>query len=251
MEKLKLAKMLAFKAGKYIKSQYNKKKEISFKKKREMVTQVDIGAEKMIIKGIKRYFPNHSIWSEEAGWSDQKSDYIWVIDPLDGTHNYVFKIPIFSASVGLWYRGKPYIGAVYFPVTDELVWAQKGKGTFINGKKIKARKEDLSETLLMFDSNILKKKKWHDRYQNLINASFKIKIPGAATFDFVQIARGCACAYLGVDQKPGDFGAVTIILQEAGGKVTNFEGKEIKLQSENIAATNGKVHKEILRLIKR
>ncbi|MBU1201513.1 MAG: inositol monophosphatase [Nanoarchaeota archaeon] len=252
MDRLEFTKELAKKAGEYIKENYHKKKEISYKENKETVTQIDIGSEKIIIDAIKKSFPNENIWSEEAGSIKKGSDYTWVIDPLDGTNNYVFQIPLFSVNIGLWHDKKPVLGVIYFPITDELCFAEEGKGAFINGERIKVNKEKMRNSLFLVDSNINKKKQWQDKLISLMDKSFKMRACGVFSFNSIQIARGNAGLCVDFNKKPGDFAAPLIIVKEAGGKMTNLLGEELSLKNkEDIIITNGPLHDEVLRCMKK
>jgi len=252
MNRLEFTKKLAKKAGKYIKDNYNKKKHISYKENKETVTQIDIGSEKIIIDAIKKNYANENIWSEEAGSINNSSDYTWVIDPLDGTNNYVFKIPLFAVNIAVWYKNKPFIGVVYFPITDELCWAEKGKGAFINKEKIKVNKTNINESLFMIDSNVSKNIEWQKKLVNLTDKSFKVRSCGAFSFNSIQIARGNAGLCVDLNKKPGDFAAPTMIIKEAGGKITNIKGGELRLdRKEDVVITNNHIHNTVLSLIKK
>ncbi|MAG39049.1 hypothetical protein CMO90_03080 [Candidatus Woesearchaeota archaeon] len=243
---INLVKEIALEAGKYLKQHHENLNRIDFKDSREMVTNIDLEAEKIIVDKIKEEYPEHNIISEEMGELMKGSDYTWVIDPLDGTHNYIFKIPVFSSSIGLWYKGKPFAGAVYFPTSDELFWGEKGRGAFLNNKKISVKKQSIENSLLLADTDIVRTKNWQQRFLKLATRFFKVRISGAASFNFLRVASGDVGASIELNIKSGDFGASSIIIKEAGGKITDIKGDELTLKSKDVIATNGLIHDEIL-----
>ena len=130
-------------AAKIIVANFNKIKHISKKGEGDYFTNVDILAEEKIISIIQRRFPKHNILSEEAGLIDKNSEFTWLVDPLDGTHNYMHGLPLFGVSVGLEHKKKIIMGVIYLPMLDELFVAERGKGAFLNGKRIKVSNRGL------------------------------------------------------------------------------------------------------------
>lgn len=136
MDYLSVAIEAAKEAGKFLKMNLGKVKNIERKREEiNLVTEIDKGSEKKIIEFIKSKFPNHGILAEESGETSKTSEYKWIIDPLDGTTNYTHSFPVFCVSIALEYKGEVIIGVVYDPNLDELFYAEKGKGAFLNGKK--------------------------------------------------------------------------------------------------------------------
>jgi len=249
---LEFAKKVTLKAGRHILKNLEKVHDVKFKnqgKKKEIVTNVDLESENIIISAIKKKYPTHSIWSEEREFEDNKSKYVWVIDPLDGTNNFNFGLSEFGVCVGLWKNNKPFIGVVNLPKTSELFWAKKGKGAFLNGKKIHVNNKKLEESLMLLDTNIIKHESLLKKTRKLINNSYKIRTIGACSVNLTHLARGTASTIIDLNKKPGDFGAGAIIITEAGGIITTMDKKPLSLKNNDIIATNKKVYNTVMKLL--
>ena len=129
--------LAARQASKIILHYYGKKETVKVKSNKSLVAAADLEANKAIIKTIKKYFPSHSILSEETGMEDNKSGYRWIIDPIDGTHNFLHQIPVFGTSIAMEYKNEVILGVLHFPILCITAIAEKGKGAFLNGKRIR------------------------------------------------------------------------------------------------------------------
>ena len=251
-KELDVAIKAAKEAGKILVNGFNKIHTIEMKSKRDLVTEMDVNSEKKILSILTKEFPDYSIFSEESGKTVKDSDYMWVVDPLDGTTNYSIKNPFFNVSIALLRKGEPIVGVVYAPFTDEMIYAEKDKGAYLNGKKIKVSKEsDISKLLLVYCHNIDEK-----NTERMIEAFRRIKpIPidfnrmrsGALELAFVAVGR--VGGYLTCGFHSYDVAAGTLLVREAGGKVTDFKDEEWTPESEDLLATNGKVHVKLLELL--
>lgn len=231
---------------------FNRNFKTSFKSKHEIVTTADKLSEKIIIKNIKKYFPTHSILSEEAGLNKQKSDFLWIIDPLDGTTNFFMHNPLFSISIGLAYKNEIILGAIYFPILDELYFAEKGKGAFLNNKKIFVSKiNKLEKSFLTFchGSKITDIKKSIKIYTKLKLKSADFRQLGSAAIELAFVARGTTEAIMIPGANSWDVAACALLVFEAGGSVVDFNNKPWNLKSKNILAGNGKFNSAILKII--
>ena len=248
-------------AGKSIMKNFNNIKSIKTKlsgRKRlsSLVTNADIEADKIIISRIRKRFPKHNIISEESGTKDNKSDYTWHIDPLDGTHNYIYGNNLFGTSIALAKDNKPLLGVVYFPLMDELYYSIKGKGSYsiINKRKTRLKpgnKQTLKGCLMLFGSVFyLKDKRVMRIFKKLSEQAFRIRIYGCATIELVHIASGKADFYINFDTKSWDIAAAGLIAEQAGAKVTYFNGKEFDLKIKDFVAGNKYIHKKILKLLR-
>jgi len=212
-----------------------------------VVTEVDVKSEKKIISILKDRFPGHGIYGEESMGVNMESDYIWYIDPLDGTSNFTRHIPLFGVSIGLVYKGKPVVGVLYFPALDILLFAEDGKGCFINNKSAKVSGRQLTESLYYAGG------KFKGETQINFQISQKcglVKIIDASSYEFAQIAMGDAEIYY-LANVPHDVIAGICIVREAGGMITDGLGNPWSIDSKTILATNGLVHKEIVNDIKK
>ena len=238
-------------AGKYLMKRYRKLKraEIHKKSTHDLVTEADLGANRIIIRTIKKYFPNHDFLSEETGLENNPDIYEWVIDPLDGTANYVHSIPVFGVSIGLMKDTDMIIGVVYSPATEELFWAEKGKGAFLNGKKI-----NVSQQKDFADSMIATGFPWRSRhlikpylesFREILTGSAGVRRMGAAAIDLAYTACGRFEAFWEIQLKPWDIAAGSLLVKEAGGVVTDFKGGN-DLSAGNIVAGSPDIHKHIV-----
>lgn len=250
-----IAQQTVKKAGKELLKLYSTHKFTSkYKSKHQLVTSADIKMNKIIIEGIKKHFPDHSFLSEESGRSKNKSDYLWILDPVDGTTNFFMHNPLFAISLGLVYKDKIVLGIVYAPAVDELYVAEPGKGSKLNGKKIKvANRKTIDQSLLTYchGTGIASWKKAIKMYSYYkLRASF-IRQLGSASLELGYVAAGRTDSIIIPGVHAWDAVAGVLIVREAGGRVTDFEGKEWTIKSKDMLASNGKIHKELLKTLNR
>jgi myo-inositol-1(or 4)-monophosphatase len=244
----------AKKSGKILIEKYNKfdRGDVQLKSAHEIVTKYDLLSEKIILSEIKKNFPEHSIFSEEQGSNKKKSDYLWLIDPIDGTTNFSMHNPIWSISIALAYQGEIIMGVIYAPILKELFSASKGKGAFMNGKKIKVSDLNSGKIINTFchGSKIRDIKRAIKYYTKQKLNHLDCRQLGSAAIESSYVAKGRieSIAIPGVNSY--DVGAGVLIVREAGGIVTDFKGKEWNLKSEDILATNKKVHKSLIKNLK-
>ena len=245
------AKDITSKASKLILNGLTKTRQISFKKgHHNLVTNVDREVEALVIKEIISRFPNHTIIAEESGIHEKDKSNVWFIDPIDGTTNFAHGYPCFCISIGFAKNGKLEFGLVMNPVTNELYSAKKGKGAKLNGKpinvsRIKTLKESLLITGFSQDSKKSKQRNFN-RFKKLTILSQGVRRDGSAAMDLCYVASGKLDGFWEQKLNVWDVAAGVLILKEAGGKVTNYEGKEFDMFKDNIVATNGFIHKELL-----
>ncbi len=250
---LDTATQLALSAGKLIKRISRQTHTITYKGEVDLVTEADMQSEALVTQGIKEHYPDHGILAEEVGISKAKSDYLWIIDPLDGTTNYAHNFPIYAVSIALEYKGEVIVGVVYDPNLDELFTAEKGKGAYLNGNPIGVSKtRELDKSLLATGFPYFFRKD-HDFILNLFSAfSLKaqgIRRAGAATIDYVSLACGRFDGYWELGLKPWDMAAGTLIAMEAGAKITKFDGSPLDIRIPEMVASNGLIHDEMLEVI--
>jgi myo-inositol-1(or 4)-monophosphatase len=217
------------------------------------VTEADHASEKAIFEVIKKDFPDHFILSEEAGEIKMDSEYKWIIDPIDGTINFANGIPICCVSVGLEYNGKIIMGAVYNPLMDEFYFAQKGFGASLNDKKISVsnKKEVVNSCLVTgFPYTYLDEPNGPLQvFEKLIRKGVPVRRLGSAAIDLCWVAAGRFDGFYEHKLNAWDSAAGFLIVEEAGGKVTDFKGNYYSLYQPHILATNGKVHDEMLGIV--
>ncbi len=217
------------------------------------VTEADHAAEKAIMAVIRAQFPDHFILSEEAGEMKQESDYKWIIDPIDGTINFANAIPICCVSIGVEYQGALIMGAVYNPFMQEMFFAEQGKGATFNGQTIRvSSKADLAKSCLVtgFPYTYLDSPNGPLQvFERFIRRGIAVRRLGSAALDLCWTAMGRFDGFYEHRLQPWDSAAGVLILQEAGGKVTGFNGAAYTIYQPDILATNGVIHEEMLNVV--
>lgn len=245
---------LARRVGQALLTEFKKPGPVAFhdKDKLEIVTKSDYLAERMILRELRKRFPQHSVLSEESGLRKQKSDYLWVVDPLDGTTNFAIKNPIFSVSIALVYRHQPVLGVVFWPALGEMFVAERDRGAQLNGRKIHIRIErELSESFLTFChgqtlSSIMKA---ISLYGRLKLKGKELRQLGSAALESCFVAAGRTDAIIIPGALPWDAAAGSLIVREAGGRVTDFQNRDWTIRSRDFLASNGQIHARLLSLI--
>ena len=249
-----VAEKAAQEAGKILLSYYGKLYHISKKENAGLVTEADQAAEEKIISLIKKHFPDHSILAEESGLNEQASSYKWLIDPLDGTTNFSRQIPFFCVSIGIEKDKELIAAAILDPFHKELFTAQKGKGSFCNGKKISVSKVSLWEDALFITGFAYQKgmivKQELDRLEPFLQKSHGIRRTGSAAWDLCQVACGHFDGFWEKYLKPWDVAAGMLIVQEAGGKVTHYDGSVATAYGHELVASNGLIHDQMIQALK-
>lgn len=227
------------------------------KGKANLVTKADVASQKTVLAILRRNFPEHDFLAEENGVKNTGSAYTWVLDPIDGTTNFAHTFPQCSVSLCLFYKNEPVLGGVINPITGELFLAQKGKGATLNGKKIHVSKTAKVEQSLLVTgfpyNRFTRMPELLNRFGAFLNACHDVRRLGSAALDLCWLAAGRLDGYWEDNLNPWDVGAGVLILQEAGGKITDFRGKKYKKISEyghTILASNGKIHPQLLKIIK-
>jgi myo-inositol-1(or 4)-monophosphatase len=236
-------------AGKILMAHYGQLTEIRWKEGNHgavsIVTDADLKSEAKIISILKSEFPEFGIYGEESGGQNMEADYVWYVDPLDGTNNFSRNIPLFGVSIGLVYKGQPIVGILYFPIIDLMLSAEEGQGCFADGKKIQVSKRPLNESLYYAGG------KFRNQMQmnlNLARACGLIKIIDASSYELAQIAMGDAEIYH-LANVPHDVAAGVCLIREAGGTVTEENGAPWNINSKTILATNGVIHQEVIKIL--
>jgi len=252
---LEIAVKAAKEAGNILLDNFGKVKKIETKKQNNilsLVSNVDIEAERKIYQVIREAYPEHDILSEEKVRVSKNSDYKWIIDPLDGTHNYIRDIPFFGICIALAYRGEVLLGVIHLPYFNEMFTAEKGKGAYLNKEKIKVSKRALKENVLIYDSDLrLDKSIMFDSLNRLVGKVFVVRMFGSSAQNLSFLARGCVDLVIEYHDNPWDFSAGALLVEEAGGRVTSFEGDKWKPEIGKYIASNGKVHNEVLKIVRR
>lgn len=229
--------------------------EIETKGTNDFVTNIDIAAEQAIIETIRKSYPEHSIVGEETGMSEgSDSDYQWIIDPLDGTTNFVKGIPHFAVSIALKVKGKLDQAVIYDPIRGELFTASRGKGAQLNGFRIRVKQNKELTGAILATGFPFKKKQHMNAYMNMFQALFNktsdMRRAGSAALDLAYVAAGRVDGFFEIGLKPWDTAAGELLVIEAGGLVTDFTGGHNHSKSGNIVASSSRLLKEILKDIR-
>lgn len=253
-ELLTVAVQAALQAGGLLRQGFGTAFEISSKEgHHNLVTTYDKLAEKTIAETVGKRFPTHGFLGEESG--HQKSGSIlWIVDPLDGTVNFAHNVPVFSVSIAVAVEGKVVVGVVYQPMTDELFWAEKGKGSFLNGKPLKVSTQmKLSEAFLAtgFPYNVSEDPlSCIETFVKLTRKGIPIRRLGSAALDLSYVAAGRFDGYWEVTLQPWDIAAGLLLVEEAGGKVTRYDGSPCNpTEAGPVLATNKHLHTQILEVL--
>lgn len=257
----------ALKAGEILNKHKGKVKNIGYKNEVNLVTEVDKISEEAILRIIKKNFPDHAILTEESAefipnvhpkGKKSKSIYKWIIDPLDGTTNYAHGLPIYCVSSALEENGKIILGVVYNPNLDELFVAEKGKGAFLSSCKIRRRisvsqTTQLSKSLLAtgFPYDIRTSEINNlDHFANFYKKAQAVRRGGSAALDLCYLAMGRFDGFWELKLSPWDTAAGSLLVEEAGGKVTDFLGGPFNIYLKEILASNGKIHKQMIEVLR-
>lgn len=216
----------------------------------DLVTAADKASEKVILDVLSRHFPEHSILAEESGQlGNQENEYLWAIDPLDGTTNYAHQYPCFAVSIGLLINGVPQVGVIYDPFHDELFQAAAGLGATRNRRAIHvSQTTELSKSLLVTGFAYDRRETSDNNYAefcHLTHLTQGVRRGGAAALDLAYVSCGRVDGYWERGISPWDVVAGIVLVQEAGGKVTAYNGEPVNIGSGRILATNGHLHNSL------
>ncbi len=240
-------------AGKIASEGFSKEKKFEYKGSIDLVTEYDLACEKKIIEIIKKKFPEHDILTEETKQKDLHSEYKWIIDPIDGTTNFFHGHPFYCVSIGVEYKKEIIMGAVYAPYLNELFFAEKNKGAYLNNKLIKVSQiKTLKASLLStgFPYDIATSK---DNNINYFLAFVKevqaIRRDGAAALDLCYVACGRFDGFWELKLHPWDMAAGSLIVKEAGGRISNFNTEELDIYTRDVIAANVFIYDEMKKII--
>jgi myo-inositol-1(or 4)-monophosphatase len=224
------------------------------KRQNDFVSEVDHAAEEAIIAILRETYPDHGILAEESGESATKSDYVWVIDPLDGTTNFLHGFPQYCVSIGLLHKGVPTQGVVFDPNRNELFTATRGVGAYLNDRRIRVSRTDRLENALMGTGFPFREVSHLDDYlrmfRNMTLNTSGIRRPGAAALDLAWVAAGRIDGFWEIGLSPWDMAAGALLVREAGGLIGDLDGEDRFLENGRVVASNAKLFSAILQLLK-
>lgn len=234
-------------AGAILLEEFDRPVNISYKGEVDIVTQADKRSEQAIVTRLRNHFPKHAIVAEEGGGTESASPFRWHVDPLDGTTNFAHGYPCFAVSLGLE-AGEPLVGVVFQPVTGELFTAVKGEGAYLNQKKIEVSRIDTLATSLLCTGFPSVKRAQNPNihyYWDFTLRSHGVRRDGSAAMDLAAVACGRFEAFWEFGLRTWDAAAGILLVREAGGTVTRFDGQPYQLGDRELLASNGRVHSEM------
>jgi myo-inositol-1(or 4)-monophosphatase len=221
-----------------------------------LVTEADLAAERLIVERIRSHYPRHAILAEEAGEvtraGQPDSNYKWIIDPLDGTTNYAHGYPCFCVSIGLEYKRTLVLGAIYDPFRDELFAAERGAGATLNGRRIRVSEvADLNRALLCtgFPYDVRERGDFARHFTSFIMHAQGVRRDGSAALDLAYVACGRFEGFWEEGLQPWDVAAGVVIVEEAGGRVSRYDGSPVNIYAAPFMASNALVHDEMMRVL--
>ena len=229
--------------------------QVSLKGPGDFVTASDKKVEKILIDELQKARPNYSILSEEVGEINNDESFKWIIDPIDGTANFLHGIPHFAISIGLEHEGEIICGIVYDPIKDEMFVAEKGNGAYLNNKKIRVSSRSQLKDCIIFTGGPKREAKNRDlALKEYNNFSSKVLLPirklGSASLDMAYVAAGRCDGFWQRNLNYWDIAAGIILIKEAGGFVTDFKGENRYIENKTVLATNSRIYEEMIEILK-
>jgi myo-inositol-1(or 4)-monophosphatase len=240
---------IAREAGVLLMTHFYRRVKVEYKGEADLVTVADRQSETLIRERISQLWPDHDILGEEGGLRDTGSDYRWYVDPLDGTTNFAHGFPVFCVSMAIEHRGQRVAGVIYDPTRDELFAAEQGSGAYLNGQRIQVSStEHLAECLVAtgFPSHKRHKNPNIFFYHQITLHTHGVRRAGSAALDLCNVACGRFDGFWEFNLKPWDTAAGVLMVQEAGGRVTDFKGGQFELNGYETLASNSLVHPAML-----
>ena len=251
----KFIKNLTKKAGEKLFNYFKKEAGLTSLRgtSKEIITKYDKLIDGFIVQEIKRHYPEHSLLTEESGLIRRKSEFMWIIDSLDGSGNFASKNPLFSVCIAFLVKEEIVLGAIYAPALQEFYFAKKGEGAFLNERKISvSRVKELKKSYLVYcEGHEKKRRKFAQILTKIYPKVTEIRKIGSAGIESAWIAAGRADAYFTTQIDPWDVAAGVLLVKEAGGKISTFKGKEWQIKRDNLLFSNGRVHSQLLKYLKK
>jgi myo-inositol-1(or 4)-monophosphatase len=253
---LNFAIQTAHDAGRILSERYGRILQISQKGDIDLVTEADLAAERFIIERIRSYYPRHAILAEEAEASgvvhEGQGEWKWIIDPLDGTTNYAHGYPCFCVSIALERDNRVELGVIYDPMREETFAAERGEGATLNGRRIRVSEiDDLNRALLCtgFPYDVRGREDFARHFNNFIMHGQAVRRDGSAALDLAYVACGRFDGFWEEGLRPWDVAAGVLMVEEAGGRVSYYDGSPFSIYQPPILASNGLVHEAMMRVL--
>ncbi len=247
---LKAAKESALRAGRFLKESMDDAQEIFFKGSIDLVTNVDNQSQGMIFQYLSDRFPDHDFLAEEGLSEERGAEFRWIIDPLDGTTNYAHKFPNFTVSIALEKRKEVVLGVIYDPMREEMFYAVKEEGAFLNERKIRVSSvDDLDKSLVAtgfpYDIRVTDVNNI-SHFNNFLTRVQAIRRCGSAAMDLCYVACGRFDGFWELKLQPWDMAAGALVVEEARGRISDFQGHDFSILGTEILATNGLIHGQMV-----
>ncbi|HYP54582.1 MAG TPA: inositol monophosphatase family protein [Pyrinomonadaceae bacterium] len=252
---LNFAVQLAQDAGRVLADRFGRALQVSNKGDIDLVTEADLAAERLIVERVRSHFPRHAVLAEESGENEAAggaSEWKWIVDPLDGTTNYAHGYPCFCVSVALEHDGRVVLGVIYDPTREETFAAERGEGATLNGRRVRVSDvQDLNRAMLCtgFPYDVRERGEFARHFTNFIMSAQAVRRDGSAALDLAYVACGRFDGFWEEGLRPWDVAAGRILVEEAGGRVTHYDGRPFDIYTPPIAASNGLVHDAMLRVL--
>ena len=238
-------------AGGYILKNHSSKKKVIRKSLNEMVTESDIKSQSIIKDSLSKSFPEYDIISEEEETKEITRGNFWIIDPIDGTHNFISGLPFYGVSIGLLRNFEFVLGVIFFPSEKKLFSAIRNGGAFCNDQKLRVSdNKNLGSAIVTYDNQFYLESNSFENYKKLVDKAFTTRILGSAARDICFISEGITDARIWNNTKICDIAAGIVIHEEAGGLITDFAGQNVTVNSRNVIASNSKFHQELISLFR-
>ena len=254
---LNFAIQTAREAGRVLAEKFGRALRVSNKGDIDLVTEADIASERLIVERIRSYHPRHAILTEESGdvvaIGDVDSEYKWVVDPLDGTTNYAHGYPCFCVSIALEHEGRVVVGVVYDPTRDEMFAAERGGGATLNGRSLRVSEtSELNGALLCtgFPYDVRDRGDFARHFHNFIMHAQGVRRDGSAALDLAYVACGRFDGFWEEGLNPWDVAAGVLLITEAGGRISRYNGTPFDIYTPPIAASNGLIHEAMLDVLR-
>jgi myo-inositol-1(or 4)-monophosphatase len=243
-------------AGQILAERFGRAIQITQKGDIDIVTEADLAAERLITERIRSYYPRHAILAEESGVTlaigDQQSEFKWIIDPLDGTTNYAHGYPCFCVSIALEHQDEIEIGVIYDPTRDELFAAERGAGATLNGRTIRVSEvDDLNRAMLCtgFPYDVRERGDFARHFSSFIMRAQAVRRDGSAALDLAYVACGKFDGFWEEGLNPWDVAAGVLLIEEAGGRVSRYDGSPFDIYTPPIMTSNGLIHEAMMRVL--
>ena len=239
-------------AGELLRQNFHRPLRVNKTEAHDIKLEIDVQTQDLITKLLLKKFKHHALYGEEGVVGDQSSEHQWVVDPLDGTVNYYYRIPHFCVSIALRFKGEIIVGVIYDPMRDELWTGQKGEAPRLNGHHFRvSERADLAEAIIsvglsktgvMIEANV-------PLLQQMVQRARKCRLMGSAALDLAYVACGRFDGFWEEGLKPWDVAAGTLMVTEAGGRVSNYAGEPLSIYKPPIVASNGLLHEQMMRVL--